>query len=156
MIIKNWLITALILSIFIVCDVGASTSENVTSLTDDNAASQFVASYIANLRKSQSASFYSSCRLHDSGMTSVIMPIGSSEGLFVEKSGGTIVNTAAISWTDGRWRTEVAQGGIYTITRANNLIMELLGSSFHIAKPGLLIEMINAIPKSLCREKTPQ
>ena len=154
--IKNWLIAALILSISVAIDVGALASETVSSLTDDDAASQFVGSYLANLRKNQSASFYSSCRLHDGGRASVIIPIGNREGLFIERSDNTIVNTATISWADGSWRTEVAQGGIYTIARVNNLIMELLGGSFHVAKPGLLIGMVKVTPKNLCREKMPQ
>lgn len=156
MIVNNWLISALILSISVVCDVGASASEIVPSLTDDNAASQFVGSYLANLRKNQSASFYSSCRLHGGGMASVIIPIGSREGLFIERSGRAIVNTATISWADGSWRTEVSQGGMFTITRVNNLIMELLGGSFQVAKPELLIETVKVTPRKFCKEKVSQ
>lgn len=117
----------------------------------------FVKQYLARLEREKKAVFYVECHLRDGGKASIVIPLGEKEGVYIERSRyQTVVNTARVVWVNGRWQTDDAQGGIYTLTRLNNLVGELLGNSFQIILPSRLNEFVSNKPKKVCVEKLPQ
>ena len=123
----------------------------------DPAATKFVGGYLSRLRGEKAAVFYSECYLKQGGKAGVVIPIGKREGMYIETdSDGTVANTADMAWIDGQWQTEVTQGGVYTITRANNLIGELLGYPFLVILPNWLDSIRTSRPTKACLEKLPQ
>lgn len=123
----------------------------------DAAGTKFVEGYLIRLKNEKAAVFYSECYLKHGGKAGIIIPLGKKEGLYIEKSSDkTVANTADVVWADGQLRTEVAQGGVYTITRANNLIIEILGYSFQLITSDKLDLIRTSKPKKACVEKLPQ
>jgi hypothetical protein len=123
----------------------------------DAAGTEFVAGYLSRLKNKRVGVFYAECRLKDGGKAGIVIPLGGKDGLYIERSVEmTVVNTADLIWEDGQWRTEVAQGGLYTITRANNLIQEILGYSFQFLPTNRIDLVRTSRPKNTCAEKLPQ
>lgn len=123
----------------------------------DTAGTKFVAEYLSRLINEKTSVFYSECRLKHGGKAMIVIPLGKKEGLYIERSSDeTVVNTADLIWADGQRLTEVAQGGVYTIARANNLIEEILGYSFQFISPDKLDIIPMSNPKNVCVEKLPQ
>lgn len=123
----------------------------------DTAGTKYVAQYLSRLKNEKTAIFYSECYLKRGGKAGIFILVGKKEGLYIERSGdNTVANTADMTWEDGQWRTEVAQGGVYTITRANNLIKEIMGYPFQFLSPERLDLILMSKPKNACVEKLPQ
>jgi len=116
-----------------------------------------VGEYLTRLKNEKTAVFYGECHLKRGGKAAIVIPVGKKEGLYIESdSDNTIANTADVTWVDGQWQTEVTQGGVYTITRANNLIVEILGYSFQVIMPDKLDAIRTSKPTKTCVEKLPR
>ena len=148
----------LILFLFIVVPVPSLANSTIDQVAArDAAGTRYVTEYLSRLKNQKAAVFYSECYLRRGGKAGIVILLDKKEGLYIERSGDTTVaNTADMIWEDGQWRTEVAQGGVYTITRANNLIKEILGYPFQFLSPGKLDLILISKPKNACVEKLPQ
>ena len=123
----------------------------------DTAGTMFVAGYLSRLKNGNSAIFYAECRLKHGGKAGIIIPLGKDAGMYIERrSDNTVANTADMTWGDGKWNIQVTQGGVYTITRATNLIEEILGYSFRLILPDKIDLIPTSEPKSICVEKLPE
>lgn len=106
--------------------------------------------------------FSSECRIgkfakgHRNGKASLVFPVGEKEGLFIESYENAVVNYARLELRDGRFQTEVAQGGVYTINRLGNLIDELMTYPFRLVRADKVEELLTSRPKKVCVEKLPE
>ncbi len=95
-----------------------SVNEQVASR--DKAATEFYHQYLSRLANEHISVFYSECSLQEGGKAGIIIPIGKAEGLYAEITKyKTVSNTANLTFKEGKWNSEVAQGGLYTISRVN-------------------------------------
>ncbi|MBI3014626.1 MAG: hypothetical protein HYY65_06120 [Candidatus Tectomicrobia bacterium] len=151
---KSLIFLAFILAIPVPSLAGSATDQVVAR---DAAGTKFVAEYLSRLKNERTAVFYGECSLKDGGKAGIVIPLGKKEGLYIERSSDkTVANTADLIWVDGQWQTEVAQGGVYTITRANNLIGEIMSYSFQFISPDKLDLIPTSKPKKACVERVPQ
>jgi hypothetical protein len=120
----------------------------------DTAPTEFVRQYLSQLQEAKIPVVYAECRLSAGGKVGVVFPMGKTEGLFFEMvRQGTVVNTARVVWTEGQWTTDDAHGGVYTVTRLNNLVGELLRSPFSLISPDRLNTTTAAHPKRACASR---
>jgi hypothetical protein len=146
------LLIIMILTPSFVC--AGSVNEQVASR--DKAATEFYHQYLSRLANENISVFYSECSLQEGGKAGIIIPIGKAQGLYTEITKyKTVINTANLTFKEGKWNTEVAQGGVYTISRVNNLIEEILGKSFYIISSDNLSNIIDSIPERTCVDKEP-
>ena len=117
--------------------------------SDDN----YVREYLEELRSSRTAVFYSECQLKN-GKATLVLPVGEKKGLFIERTNKSVVNSADVSLVNGKWAMEEALGGVYTITRVNNLVNELLSYPFRLLMPENLKQIATSRPTKICLEKT--
>lgn len=114
---------------------------------------EYVGNYFATLQKERTAIFYTECVEIDGSMAGIVIPVGASAGVFLERTNdGLVANTATLTWVAGQWQTEIAQGGVYTISRVNSVIAELLHGSFEIILPEKLSQLTSAHPRQACKE----
>ncbi len=122
------------------------------ALGDDDDA---VRKYIEELETSNTAIFYSHCQLK-TGKASLVFPVGEKRGLYIERSGNRVVNSAVVTLAEDRWDMEDAHGGLYTIRRVGNLVSELLSYPFELIMPENLKRIATSKPKKQCVEKLPE
>lgn len=118
---------------------------------------RYVEEYLKRLESSRTAVFFAECRLKSvkTGRVELVIPIGETVGLYIERTDRNVINTADVTFTDGKWALTESLGGVYTIQRANNLVSELLNSSFRLLLTENLGQITSSQPKRPCKEKLP-
>jgi hypothetical protein len=115
---------------------------------------KFVQRYLESLIDSRTPVFYSACQLKE-GTAALLLPLGERKGVFIEKTQQAVVNTADVSWVDGRWSLAEAMGGVWTITRISYLTEELLRFPFRLVPPENLTQVASSRPNRVCKERLP-
>lgn len=115
--------------------------------------------YIKELQAHRTAIFFAECKGQQGEKLVMILPIGSTKGLFVDitdsttRQGSTVktpVNWADMSWKNGKWHYYIYFGGMWLLQYESDAVEFLLRSSFRILKPAQLDTISTSEPRQKC------
>ncbi|RJQ16386.1 MAG: hypothetical protein C4560_09420 [Nitrospiraceae bacterium] len=106
---------------------------------------KYIADYLGHLEKNKTAVFYSEYEYRDSDkskdiMVGLIIGLGKTNGLLIEKYECVVGNPSSISYSDKESDLvlEETHGGIYSYDRAEKLLANFKGKKFVLLKPAEL------------------
>ncbi len=122
-------------------------------MASDSVADELGQSYLDELQSTQTGVFYASCKTKD-GQAILAFPIGEKQGMFIERVDGNVVNSANVSWDNGKARVSEALGGVASIVRVNSLVSQLLNLPFKLLTSIQIKKILDSIPQRKCIEQS--
>jgi hypothetical protein len=106
---------------------------------------KYIADYVVQLEKNKTPVFYSEYEYYDADksktiVVGLIIELGKTNGLLIEKHRCFIGNPSSISYSDkyNELVLEETHGGVYSYERAGKLLKNFTGKNFVLLKPAEL------------------